>query len=153
MKKAAIGDGLESRTDRTGEPSKPRPSRATGKLSEQLASVAEPWTNRLDQVPGPNETALIYGVAGQIWNASRLETQAERVAGLEKILELLVPALPQLPPDALRELVEEMHDRARRLYPDDRRRVADIEVEDRGDGHCRVIVASMNAIDAAKSEI
>jgi hypothetical protein len=111
-------------------------------MSEQLITVAEPWTSRLDRPPSREEIALIYGVSGQIWNASRQPDSAAQAA-LAEICRLLAPTLPWLPAQAISELVTEIFQRARRLYPHDPRLIAHTAVEDEGNGQRRFTAATL----------
>jgi hypothetical protein len=134
-------EGLVRRTDnlmvRTKSP--------WGKMSEKLKSVAEPWTNRIDGVQAAADMAFVYDVSSLIWNASRLRGPAERNRALKEAEAILGPSLPELPRRAVRDLIEEIHERARVLYPDDPRLIVRVSVEDRGKGDFHVMVASLDA--------
>lgn len=114
-----------------------------GKMSDKLASVAEPWTQRLGPAPSRSTMTVVYEVTGLIWNASRLSEPADVASALTDIRHVLVRALPDLPPTAVQELLDEIFQRARDHYSDDPRLIARTAVEDRGGGNYHISVASM----------
>lgn len=114
---------------------------APPKMSEQLGAAARPWLDRLPVKPDKAELEFIYNIVGLIWNASR-ERDAESALLLAAVATSLRPRLPGLSEADVTNLVREIHDRARRLFPDDPRVVVKVSMMEMSDGLCHVVVAS-----------
>ena len=98
------------------------------KMSDALENVIEPYTEEVGTIAAMRNLVAMGGLA---WNLALLPSEA-----VAKELPKLVKGLAVEPGDAqmLTEIIQEMIERKRLLYPDVNRYIVNSQVEDIGDG-------------------
>ncbi|HEX2091203.1 MAG TPA: hypothetical protein VHG28_02330 [Longimicrobiaceae bacterium] len=104
----------------------------TGKLSDALVEVALPILSRPDMPEDPDAFRTVLLMVGVAWNSVRAADPAEERQMLRALAEGLTSGF-DFPPAEAAEMVHLLAGRARELYPDDRRWVVDVQVEERED--------------------
>lgn len=108
------------------------PGAPTVKLSDALMDVARPILSHPLIPEDPDALRAVLLTAGVAWNAARAKDPEREREMLGRLAEGMTSRLG-FPPDAASEMVRILERRVRKLYPDDPRWVADVQVEERED--------------------
>ncbi len=112
------------------------------KLSEIIVGLARPWVERLGTAPPLPAIEFAYQTCALVWNVSRLADPNDRQKLFDKVSRQVADAVPERTKQEVSALVDTLYRRALALFPEDRRIVVNMQIQDLGGGDFRVVVAT-----------